>query len=63
MISSPFWLAGGLTAFLITYTGYMRSRNPDKRLAFRMALKTAIVALVVLAVISIDIGFALASTI
>jgi hypothetical protein len=63
MIGIPFCCAGGLSAFLITYEGYMRGEKPDKRLAFRMALQTALVALVVLAVITIAIGFALASII
>jgi formate hydrogenlyase subunit 3/multisubunit Na+/H+ antiporter MnhD subunit len=61
MIAIPFCFAGSLTAFFITYAAYTRGQNPDKRLAFRMALRTAFVALVVLAVISIAIGFALAS--
>jgi membrane protein DedA with SNARE-associated domain len=59
----PFCFAGGLTAFLITYAGYMRGQNPDKRLAFRMAIQTALVTLAVFAVIAVAIGFILVKTI
>jgi hypothetical protein len=59
MIGTPLSLAGGLTAFLITYESWMRGKNPDKRLGFRIALKTALVALAVFIVISIAIGFVL----
>ena len=60
MTGIPFCLVGGLTAFLITYQGYMRGEKLDKRLAFAMALQTALVALAVFAVISITVGFVLA---
>ena len=60
MIGIPFYFTGGLTAFLITYEGYMRGEKPDKRLAFRIALQTALVAMVVFAVIIVVIGFILA---
>jgi hypothetical protein len=63
MISAPFCFAGGLTAFLITYEGYMRGEKPDKRLAFRIALQTALVALVTLMVLLVGIAFALAEII
>jgi len=59
MIGIPFSLAGGLTAFLITYESWIRGKNPDKRLGFRIALQTALVALVVFVVISIAIGYVL----
>ena len=59
MIGAPFCFAGGLTAFLITYEGYMRGQNPDKRLAFRMALQTALGALVAFVVLVIGIAFVL----
>ena len=45
MIGIPFCFAGSLTAFLITYEGYMRGEKPDKKLAFRIALRTALVTL------------------
>jgi len=60
MIGFPLSLMGSLTSFLITYEVYMNGQNPDKRLTFRIALQTALVAL---AIISIAIGFALASII
>jgi len=63
MIGAPFCFAGGLTAFLITYEGYMRGEKPDKRLAFRMALQTVFVALAVFAIIIVAIGFILARVI
>jgi hypothetical protein len=63
MIGIPFCLVGGLTAFLITYQGYMRGEKPDKKLAFSMALQTALVALAVFAMITIALGFVLARTI
>jgi membrane protein DedA with SNARE-associated domain len=50
IISAPFCFAGGLIAFLTTYAGYTRGQNPDKRLAMRMALQTALVALIVLVI-------------
>jgi len=59
MIGTPFCFAGGLTAFLITYEGYMRGEKPDKRLAFRVALQTALVTLVAFIVLVIGIAFAL----
>ena len=59
IIGIPFCLIGGLMVFLITYQGYTRGQNPDKRLAFRIALQTALVAIVVLAVITVAIGFTL----
>ena len=59
MIGSPFCFAGGLMAFLITYEGYMRGQNPDKRLAFRMALQTALGALVAFVILVIGIAFVL----
>lgn len=63
VIGIPFCLVGGLMAFLVTYEGYMRGQNPDKRLAFRIALQTALVGIVVLAVIIVAIGFTLARVI
>jgi membrane protein DedA with SNARE-associated domain len=59
----PFCFAGGLTAFLITYAGYMRGQNPDKKLAMKMALQTALIALAVFAVIVVAIAFILAKVI
>ena len=59
MIGAPFCFAGGLTAFLITYEGYMRGQKPDKKLAFRMALQTALVTLVAFVVLVIGIAFVL----
>ena len=59
MIGVPFCLAGSLMAFLTTYAGYTRGQNPDKRLAFRMAFQTALVALVALIVLVIGIAFVL----
>ena len=62
-IGIPFCFAGGLTAFLITYAGYLRGQNPDKRLALRIALQTAFVTLAVFAIIIVAIGFILARVI
>jgi hypothetical protein len=59
MIGIPFCFAGGLTAFLITYEGYMRSEKPNKRLAFREAIQTALVTLAAFVVLVIGIAFAL----
>jgi cation transporter-like permease len=63
MIGVSFCLAGSLMAFLITYEGYMRGQNPDKRLAMRMAVQTALVALIALVVLVIGIAFVLADII
>jgi membrane protein DedA with SNARE-associated domain len=63
MIGVPFCLAGSLMAFLTTYAGYTRGQNPDKRLAFRMAFQTALVALVALIALVVGIAFALANII
>jgi len=63
IIGIPFCFASSLTAFLITYAGYTRGQNPDKRLAFRMALQTALVALAFFAAIAVAIGFILARVI
>jgi hypothetical protein len=59
MIGIPFCFAGGLTAFPITYEGYMRGEKPDKRLAFRIALQTALVTLVAFVVLLVGIAFLL----
>jgi hypothetical protein len=63
IIGIPFCLVAALTAFLITYEGYMRGQNADKKLALRMALQTAFGALVVFAVLIVTIGFILARVI
>jgi len=63
MITVPFCFAGGLIAFLTTYSGYTRGQNPDKRLAMRMALQTALVTLVALIALVVGIAFALANII
>ena len=49
-----------IVAFLITYEGYLRGRNPNKKLALKIALQTAFVALAVFAIIVVAIGFILA---
>ena len=59
IIGAPFSFAGGLAAFLITYEGYMRGEKPDKRLAFRVALQTALVTLVAFIALVIGIAFVL----
>ena len=59
MIGIPFCFVGGLTAFLITYEGYIRGEKPDKRLAFRVALQTALVTLVAFIVLVIGIAWVL----
>ena len=59
MIGIPFCFAGGLTAFLTTYEGYMRGEKPDKKLAFRIALQTALVTLAAFVVLVIGIAFVL----
>ena len=46
-------------AFLITYEGYIRGQNPDKKLALRLALKTALSAFILFAILIAVIGFAL----
>jgi len=48
-----------IAAFLITYEGYLRGQNPDKKLALKIALQTAFVTLAVFAVIIGAIGFIL----
>ena len=63
IICIPFCFAGSLTAFLITYAGYTRGQNPDKRLAFRSALQIALVTLVTLIVLVVGIAFVLAKVI
>jgi membrane protein DedA with SNARE-associated domain len=63
ILGIPFCLAGALAAFLITYAGYFRGRNPDKKLAFKLAIQTAFVTLVVFAIILGAIGFVLARVI
>ena len=63
IIGIPFSFAGGLTAFLITYTGYLRGQNPDKKLAFRIALQTAFATLVAFVALAIGIGFFVAKII
>jgi 4-hydroxybenzoate polyprenyltransferase len=59
-IGIPFCLVSGLTAFLITYQGYLRSEKQDKKLAFRMALQTALVILAVFVALTAALGFVLA---
>jgi len=59
IIGAPFCFAGGLAAFLITFEGYMRDEKPDKRLASRMALQTALVTLVAFVVLVIGIALVL----
>ena len=49
-----------IVAFLVTYEGYLRGRNPNKKLALEIALQTAFVALAVFAIIVVAIGFILA---
>ena len=56
-IGTPLCLADGLIAFLTTYAGYTRGQNPDKRLAMRMALRTAIAALFAFDVLVACIAF------
>ena len=51
----PFASIGGLMAFLIQYEE-MRHHHPNKAVAVRFALGTAIVAFVVLTVASLGIG-------
>lgn len=63
VIAVPFCLAGGIASFLITYEGYMRGQSPNRRLAFRAAIQTAIAAVVVFAVITAAIGWALTAII
>jgi hypothetical protein len=50
-------------AFLITYEGYLRGQNPDKKLALKIALQTAFVILAVFAVVTVTIGSILARVI
>jgi hypothetical protein len=57
VIGMPFCFVGGLTAFLITYEGYTRSEKPDKRMALRVALKTAFVAYAIFVTLIVVIGF------
>jgi hypothetical protein len=59
MVGIPFCFAGGLTAFLITYEGYMRGEKPDKKLAFRIAVQTALVTLVAFIILVTGIAFVL----
>ncbi len=51
VLGVPLCLAGALTAFLITYDGYMKATPPDRRLAFRMGLRMGVGALAALAVV------------
>jgi membrane protein DedA with SNARE-associated domain len=55
-----FCLLAAIMAFLITYEGYSRGQNPDKRLALKVALRTAFVILAVFAVIIVATAFILA---
>ena len=57
IIGIPFCFAAALTAFLITYEGYMRGQNPDKKLAFRIALQTAFGTLAAFVVLVVGIAF------
>ena len=59
IIGAPFCFAGGLAVFLSTFEGYMRGEKPDKRLASRMALQTALVTLVAFVVLVIGIALVL----
>jgi len=63
MLGIPFSFAGGLTAFLITYQGYTRGQNPDKRLALKMALRTAFAAFVLFVILAVGIGFCISKVV
>ena len=52
-----------IIAFLITYEGYLRGQNSDKKLALKIALQTAFVTLAVFAVIIVATAFILARVI
>lgn len=55
----PFALMAALAAFLITYEAYLRGKNPDRKLALRMAFWTSLAAFVFFALLIASIGFAL----
>jgi O-antigen/teichoic acid export membrane protein len=42
-----------IVAFLITYRGYLRGQNTNKKLALKIAIETAFVVLAIFAVISV----------
>ena len=59
LIGIPSCLAASLIAFLITYEGYTRGERPDRKLAFKMALRTALATLAVFVVLVIGMTLAL----
>ena len=48
-----------VAAFLIAYDRYLRGRNPDKKLALKIALQTALIASAVFGVVILVIVFLL----
>jgi hypothetical protein len=63
MLGILFCPLAAIVAFLITYEGYLRGQNPDKKLALKTALQTAFVTLAVFAVVIVVAGFILAGVI
>ena len=53
LVFSP---VAAVAAFLITYEGYLRGQNPDRKLAFRVALQAAFFALAVFVPLAIGMG-------
>ena len=53
LVFSP---AAALVAFLTAYTTYTRSPNPDKRLALKMALRTAFTAFAFFVILAVGIA-------
>ena len=45
-----------VAAFLITYEGYLRGQNPDRKLAFKVALQAAFIAFAVFVILAIGMG-------
>jgi hypothetical protein len=58
-IGSFFSLAAALTAALITLNEYLGGRNPDRRLALWMSLKSGLVTLAIFGALTVGIGFVL----
>ena len=55
-LGAIFCPVAAVAAFLITYDRYLRGRNPDKKLALKIALQSALIALAIFGVIIVVIA-------